>query len=106
MGVECGFLPHAARKRGRKALHNVPKNGHFRAWVGLFSTECFADRHKLLRCKIGKKDNHQGAVSAKEGAILFIFLMFLFALKLNALYDAADEAKSEQGEKEIMTHNL
>jgi len=60
----------------------------------------------MFRCEIGKEDNQQSAVSAKEGAILFIFLMFLFALKLNALYDAADEAKSEQGEKEIMTHNL
>ena len=106
MVVECGFLPHAARKRGRKALRIAPKNGHFLAWGGLFSTECFADRHKLLCCEIGKKDNQKSAVSAKEGAIFRIFFMFLFALKLNALDDAADEAKSEQGEKEIMTHNL
>ena len=106
MVVECGFLPHVACKRGRKKLHNAPKNEHFRAWGGLFSTKCLVDRFKMFRCKIGKEDNHQGAVSAKEGAIFRIFLMFLFALKLNALYDAADEAKSEQGEKEIMTHNL
>jgi hypothetical protein len=49
----------------------------------------------MFRCKIGKEDNHQGAVSAKEGAIFRIFLMFLFALKLNALDDAQDEAEGE-----------
>lgn len=95
MVVECGFLSHAARKRGRKALHNVPKNGHWRACGGLFSTECLVDGLKVVRCKIGKEDNHQGAVSAKEGAIFRIFLMFLFALKLNALDDAQDEAEGE-----------
>ena len=58
---------------------------------GLFLTECLVDRLKMFRCEIGKEDNQQSAVSAKEGAILFIFLMSLFALKLNALYDAADE---------------
>ena len=47
----------------------------------------------MLCCEIGKKDNQKSAVSAKEGAILRIFLMFLFALKLNALDDAEDEAK-------------
>ena len=45
-------------------------------------------------------------MSTKEGAIFRIFLMFLFALKLNALDDAEDEAKSEQGKKDVVTHNL
>ena len=72
---------------------------------GLLSTECFVNRHKLLRCKIGKKDNQKSAVSTEEGAILFIFLMFLFALKLYALDDAADKAKSEQGKKDVVSQD-
>ena len=60
----------------------------------------------MLCCEIGKKDNQQRAVSAKEGAIFRIFLMFLFALELNALDDAADEAKSEHGKKDVVSHNL
>ena len=51
----------------------------------------FVDRHKFLRCKIGKKANQKSTVSTKERAIFRIFLMFLFALKLNALDDAADK---------------
>ena len=72
----------------------------------LLSTECLVDRLKMYCCEIGTENNHQGAVSAKERAILFIFLIFLFALKLNALDDAEDEAKSEQGKKDVVTHNL
>jgi hypothetical protein len=106
MVVECGFLPHTARKRGRKALRIAPKNGHYCACGGLFSAECLADRLKMLCCEIGKKENQQSAVSAKEGAVFRIFLVFLFALKLNALDDAEDEAKSEHGKKDVVSHNL
>jgi len=56
--------------------------------------------------KIGKKANQKSAVSTKERAIFRIFLMFLFALKLNALDDAADKTKSEHGKKDVVTHNL
>lgn len=77
-----------------------------RSYGGLLSAECFVDRHKLLRCKIGKKANQKSAVSAKEGAIFRIFLMFLLALKLDALDDAADKAKGEHGKKDVVTHNL
>ena len=77
-----------------------------RSCGGLISAECFVDRHKLMRCKIGKKNKKKRAVSTEEGAIFRIFFMFLFALKLNALDDAADKAKSEQGKKDVVTHNL
>ena len=77
-----------------------------RSCGGLLSAECFVDRHKFLRCKIGKKANQKSAVSTKEGAIFRIFLIFLFALKLDELDDAADKAKSEHGKKDVVTHNL
>ena len=77
-----------------------------RSCGGLLSAECFVDRHKFLRCKIGKKLIRRVLCRRKERARFRIFLMFLFALKLNALDDAADKTKSEHGKKDVVTHNL